>query len=628
MPNIYKRKSNKGSWTEDNLASAVTAIQNDSLSIRGASKRFSVPESTLRHRIKNNDFTKRALGPDCQLGFEAEKKLALHIKKLQAVGFAPTQQNVRMLAYNFAETLNKKHTFNKDNKIAGKVWFSSFMRRHPDLSVRKAQGISRARTEGMNREEVKDYFDLLTSILTENELLDKPNCIWNCDEIGVQLNNEPGKVIAEKGSRDVHVVTSAEKGETVTILACCNAEGQFLPPFCIFKGVYAKSQYIRDAPPGTVVKMRRESAYINSELFMEWLTEHFIPRKTAGKQLLILDGHASHMNCPNMLQMAFDNDIIILCLPSHTTHYLQPLDRVVFKPLKTYFKDACNKMVTARRGTGKISREDFGSLLNSAWSHAATVQLATAAFRATGIHPLNIDMIPDYAYLLSCDQTVPEPAPTVLQPISTSVNNPVTTSENNTSSVIGQPSHSNQLTSFICQPSTSSQSTASSIVTPTKVLQNLSPIPRSLEPSKSKRKQSAMNVTDPKNINDKRMNKEAALKKNRSASKGKKPDNKKRPTTSKLQKNTRLKRKKRLSFEESSTSEEDDLAIELLSDHVSEDNDDECTECLELYHETTSTSDWVKCIMCGRWMHESCTIYEAKCIDCGRLEKRQAKNKK
>lgn len=68
------------------------------------------------------------------------------------------------------------------------------MRRHPNLSVRKAQGVSRARTEGMNREEVKSYFDLLTPILTENNLLDnKPNCICNCDEIGVKLNNEPGK---------------------------------------------------------------------------------------------------------------------------------------------------------------------------------------------------------------------------------------------------------------------------------------------------------------------------------------------------------------------------------------------------------------------------------------------------
>jgi len=43
--------------------------------------------------------------------------------------------------------------------------------------------------------------------------------------------------------------------------------------------------------------------------------------------LLILDDYASHINSPDMLQMAAKKNIHILCLPSHTTHYLQPLDR-------------------------------------------------------------------------------------------------------------------------------------------------------------------------------------------------------------------------------------------------------------------------------------------------------------
>lgn len=48
---------------------------------------------------------------------------------------------------------------------------------------------------------------LLKSILKEN-LFMKPCYIWNCDEIGIQINNEP----AAKGSKNVHVVTSVEKG--------------------------------------------------------------------------------------------------------------------------------------------------------------------------------------------------------------------------------------------------------------------------------------------------------------------------------------------------------------------------------------------------------------------------------
>jgi hypothetical protein len=57
------------------------------------------------------------------------------------------------------------------------------------------------------------------------------------DESGVQANNKPASVMTGKESESVHVLTSGEKGENVTVIACCNAEGQFLPPVLTFKGV-------------------------------------------------------------------------------------------------------------------------------------------------------------------------------------------------------------------------------------------------------------------------------------------------------------------------------------------------------------------------------------------------------
>jgi hypothetical protein len=37
-----------------------------------------------------------------------------------------------------------------------------------------------------------------------------------------------GKVVLMKSNRDEHVLNSAEKGETVTVTACCNDEGNIL----------------------------------------------------------------------------------------------------------------------------------------------------------------------------------------------------------------------------------------------------------------------------------------------------------------------------------------------------------------------------------------------------------------
>ncbi|CAH1959101.1 unnamed protein product [Acanthoscelides obtectus] len=49
--------------------------------------------------------------------------------------------------------------------------------------------------------------------------------IYNVDETGLQMNNKPGFVIAQRGSKNVSAVTSAEKGETISVITSCNAEG-------------------------------------------------------------------------------------------------------------------------------------------------------------------------------------------------------------------------------------------------------------------------------------------------------------------------------------------------------------------------------------------------------------------
>lgn len=35
-------------------------------------------------------------------------------------------------------------------------------------------------------------------------------------------------------AKDVDILTSTERGENVTVIACCNADGQFIPPVVIF----------------------------------------------------------------------------------------------------------------------------------------------------------------------------------------------------------------------------------------------------------------------------------------------------------------------------------------------------------------------------------------------------------
>lgn len=105
-------------------------------------------------------------------------------------------------------------------------------------------------------------------------------------------------------------------------------------------GKYKKEEWKDGMPPGSQIAMGEKSAYVNSEIFFTWLRDHFYPRKPNGKTILLVDGHASHTTNIEMLEFAEAPDIILFCLPPHTTH-LQPLDRAFFKSLKGYYYEAC-----------------------------------------------------------------------------------------------------------------------------------------------------------------------------------------------------------------------------------------------------------------------------------------------
>ncbi|XP_072392507.1 uncharacterized protein [Diabrotica undecimpunctata] len=139
------------------------------------------------------------------------------------------------------------------------------------------------------------------------------------------------------------------------------------------KGKNLKVEFMDGMPPGSVVKMSQKSSYVTSEIFLHWLKSHFQPRKSAGKVLLLLDGHTSHTSSLEVLVYTEQEGIILMSIPPHTSHWLQPLDRSFFKSLKSYFYGACNYFIT-NNPSRKINRLQFEKLLNSAWTKATGVQ--------------------------------------------------------------------------------------------------------------------------------------------------------------------------------------------------------------------------------------------------------------
>ncbi|KAJ3622489.1 hypothetical protein MTP99_002996 [Tenebrio molitor] len=376
-----------------------------------------------------------------------------------------------------------KHSFLEKNKSAGKVWLDGFMRRTKILSLRKSEGLSLARAQGMNRKEVGDYFSLLLQVLTENDLLEHPSKIFNMDETGIQINNKPEQVIATKGSKDVYSLTSTEKGENVSVIAFCSAEGNFFPPVLIMKGKYKKPEFSEGLPPGSDVYMNQKTSYINTDLFMKWFREYFIPRKGTGKALLVLDAHASHSNAIELLDFASQNEVVLLCLSSHTTQALQPLDKSFFKRLKSYFSQETKTWMIIHKDR-KLNRRNVAALIGNAWSRAATVSNGVAGFKAVGIYPYDPSVISEHLFAISDANGAS--GGDVIQP---------TQGTTSGHTLVSSEHVSPKKTDNTCG-SKSSEATSSEAETPSKFFREINPVP-TIPNNVSKRKQSAIILTSP-----------------------------------------------------------------------------------------------------------------------------------
>jgi len=91
----------------------------------------------------------------------------------------------------------------------------------------------------------------------------------------------------------------------------------------------------KDAPQGCTWSWS-DSGWTKQGIALLWFRNSFLPNIGNDRpQVLILDGHDSH-NFTELIDAAVENNVHIIELPAHTSHWLQPCDRMVFGPVKAY----------------------------------------------------------------------------------------------------------------------------------------------------------------------------------------------------------------------------------------------------------------------------------------------------
>ena len=174
-------------------------------------------------------------------------------------------------------------------------------------------------------------------------------------------------------------------------MACISAIGKWILLLLIYKGESGDliSTWVNKVKTDSKAHFTVSSnKWSNNAIGLVWLQKIFEcytkPKYTTQKRLLIVDGHSSHVNMA-FVDWADQNGIILLILPPHTTHRLQPLDVGLFQPLSTYYSIEINKLMDETMGTIGMTKGLFWPRFKIAFDKAFTEENIQSAFRKSGI---------------------------------------------------------------------------------------------------------------------------------------------------------------------------------------------------------------------------------------------------
>src|SRR5579862_2610501 len=144
-------------------------------------------------------------------------------------------------------------------------------------------------------------------------------------------------------------------------------------------------------------------------LGFQWIQhfeKHTRSHTTGGWRLLIMDRHKSH-NSLQFQDFCKDNNIVIICMLSYSSHLLQPLNVDCFEPLKKAYGKQVEHII--RNGINHITKLEFLPALRAAIEVIFTPSNIKGGFRGVRLVPFDPEVV---IFKLDIQLRTPTPSPT------------------------------------------------------------------------------------------------------------------------------------------------------------------------------------------------------------------------
>jgi hypothetical protein len=359
---------------------ALGAMQkNENLSIRAAAKIYDVSDRTIRRR-RVGILSRRDSTPNSRKLTDLEEEtIVQYVLELCTRSFPPRLRGVEDMANQLLRA--------RDAPTVGQHWASNFVKRRPELRTRFSRKYNYERAKCEDPKIISEWFTLVRNTKAKYGILDDDT--FNFDETGFMMGIIfAGMVVTTSDGGGKAKLAQPGNREWATVIQGVNATGWAIPPFIILAAQYHLANWYTECNlPTDWAITTTDNGWTTNEVGLDWI-KHFnqhTASRTKGKyRLLILDGHESHHSTEFELYCQKSN-IITLCMPPHSSHYLQPLDVGCFGPLKQAYGRQVEDLM--RTHITHISKLEFLCAFREAFFTSMTEKNIQGGFIGAGLIP-------------------------------------------------------------------------------------------------------------------------------------------------------------------------------------------------------------------------------------------------
>src|ERR1700723_1894418 len=218
----------------------------------------------------------------------------------------------------------------------GRDWTTRFIASNPSCYKVKQKPLEIDRAVATDPIAINEWYELYHDVVDIHQIQDADQ--YNFDESGFRIGIGGNQFIITRLEEKSRFQSASETNrDFASCLEAISGNGCVLPRAIILKGEQILHHHIThtDLPDNYVLGVQT-AGYSNDDYAFEWI-KHFDKyskaRQVGVYRLLLLDGHGSHLT-KEFAEYCDENRIILFAIPPHTSHFLQPLDIVLFQPFK------------------------------------------------------------------------------------------------------------------------------------------------------------------------------------------------------------------------------------------------------------------------------------------------------